>query len=434
MLKVYPDSKNYTATVVKIKNTFPLPGLDNLVGVSVFGNVCIIPKSYDLNDLYIFFPSETALSNQFLSANNLYRNSNFNSDQIQKGYFEENGRVKAIKLKGNKSTGVVMPTSSLSNIISKFELKEGDEFNAINDIEICRKYVVNKPGANLGGSKPTKVLDEIIDSKMFPEHFDTAQLLRNLNNLNLTDRIVITLKLHGTSARVAHTLIKKKLKWYEKLAIKLGIDVKTEEYGYVVGSRRVVKSINMKPLSGKQHFYEEDLWTKVAMIEFNGKLNQGEAVYFEIIGTDFTGAEIQKGYNYGYPVPTVFVYRITNINSQGIEVDLSWEQVMDRCFQLGVNPVPMVANTMIVSFIHSRIGHQALNANADWRAELETILKKEYMDKTSYLDSSVIEEGICVRKEAYPTPQVYKMKAPLFLLHETQLNDKEVVSIEDTQS
>jgi len=106
-LKIYDDSKNYTAQIVKLSNPFTLPGLDRLRGVSVLGNTCIIPKDYDLEALYIFFPAECVLSKDYLSRNNLYRDANKNADLTTKGYFEDNSRVKALKLKGNISTGVV---------------------------------------------------------------------------------------------------------------------------------------------------------------------------------------------------------------------------------------------------------------------------------------------------------------------------------------
>lgn len=427
-LKIYNDSKNYTATIVKLSNPFPLQGLDNLVGVSVFGNVCIIPKTYDLDEWYVFFPSECVLSNRYLSENNLYKNSNLNMGLKSKGYFEENGRVKAIKFKGNKSTGVVMPIKSLHNIVKNIEtsLIPGDEFNEINGVEICKKFVLPTKGSGTGTPKQNKLLDEIVDSKLFPQHFDTEHLLKNLDRLNAVDNFILTLKLHGTSARIGNTLIKSKLKWYEKLAKKLGIKVVEEEYGTVVGSRKVIKSVNFNELKNKNHFYEQDLWTKVGQ-QLEGQLHPGEIIYYEIIGKDFTGAEIQKGYSYKFEEPKIFIYRITHIDYKGFEIDLSWKQVIQRADELGCDVVPTLYEGSIWEYITQKGSNTFVGT---WKEWLELHLKTTYLDKPAFLDSSVIEEGICLRIESYPRPRIYKLKSPLFLLHETNQLDNETIDVE----
>lgn len=426
--KIYDDSRNYTATVVKLTNTFELPGLDKLVGVSVFGHTCIIPKTYDLNQLYVFFPSETQLSDEFLKQNNLYRNSNLNEDMTQKGYFEENGRVKAIKLKGNISTGVVMPVSSV-NKLGTGSFHAGDEFNEVDGVFICKKYIIKKNGTSgTAKAKIAKVLDDFIDSKLFPQHIDTEHLLKNLQRLNAFVLFTLTYKLHGTSARVAYTLVKRKLSRLEKIARWLGVNVVEEEYNYVVGSRRVVKSIGFNELKNKQHYYEEDLWTRVSKELFGGKLHKGEAVYFEIIGKDYTGAEIQSGYAYGLNEPKVYVYRISNINPNGVEVDLGFNALMVRCKELGVDHVPLIYTGSLIQYLRK----MGWNEELDWREFLENHLKSTFMDAPSILDNSVVEEGICFRSEAYPRPFTFKMKSPKFLLHEGHLADKQVSDVETT--
>jgi hypothetical protein len=423
--KIYDDSKNYTAVVVKLSNTFPLQGLDNLVGVSVFGNTCIIPKNYDLNQLYVFFASETQLSPEYISKNNLYRNSNLNEDQKSKGYFEDNGRVKAIKLKGNVSTGVVMPVSSV-NKLDTGSLKLGDEFNEIDGVFICRKYIVKKSSGNNNAPKQNKVLDDIIDSKLFPQHIDTEHLLKNLDRIYLNDNIVISLKLHGTSGRVAHTITKKKLRWKDRWAKRFGVQVVEEEYNYVVGSRKVVKSVAFNELKNKNHYYEEDLWTRVANELFAGKLHKGEAIYFEIIGRDYTGAEIQKDYTYGFDRPKVFVYRITNINPNGVEVDLTWDNLETRSKEIGVDVVPALYRGTYHHFLTKHGGDAAVNL----LEFSENLMKKLFYDNPSMLDGNVVEEGICLRVENYPRPRTYKLKSPKFLLHEGAMADKEIADVE----
>lgn len=142
--KIYESSKNYTATIVKLKSLEKVPGLDNLVRTTVFGNDCLVSKDVDMEALYIFFPAETTLSHAFLHNNNLYRHTDKNADMTQKGFFEDSGRVKAIKFKGVISTGFVIPAASLAKVLPitvKGTVNEGDEFNEVNGVEICQKFV-----------------------------------------------------------------------------------------------------------------------------------------------------------------------------------------------------------------------------------------------------------------------------------------------------
>lgn len=443
-LKIYENSKNYTAVIVRPKVSQPLSGLDNLVGVTVFGNLCLVPKTYDLNEQYVFFPSETQLSMPYLEGNNLYRDCTWNIDQTQKGYFEENGRVKAIKLKGHKSTGLLMPVKSLENAFGKdaipFTFKDGDEFNTINikdfgDFEICKKYIIPKKPVESKGFKAGRLIDDIVDSKQFPEHIDTDHLLKNLHKLTMYDDIAITIKLHGTSARVGYVKTKRKLTILEKIAKYFGAFVQEEHYSYVAGSRRVVKSVNFHGFEGKRHYYPDDLWTKVAEEFFAGKLNKGEVVYFEVIGRDYTGAEIQSGYTYGFTTPKLYIYRISNINEQGVEIDLPWNQVKERAKQLDIETPKELYRGALVSFLTDHVRVHSNEVDFDGALdEMGKHLFDRYMDKPSYLDPKIIEEGIVFRIEQYGKPKLFKLKAPEFLIHEGKQADKQILDVETANS
>jgi hypothetical protein len=100
-----PINNNYCATVVEIKNIIPIDNCDNVVHTNIFGNSIIVSKDVKIGDIGLFFPLETKLSNDFLKCNNLYRKLELNIDQTKKGYFEENGRIRCVKFRGNKSEG-----------------------------------------------------------------------------------------------------------------------------------------------------------------------------------------------------------------------------------------------------------------------------------------------------------------------------------------
>ena len=434
-LEIKEDSKNYTCSVIRLPPRVTVPGLDNLVAVTYQGNTCLVGKDSNPEELYLFFPAECQISHEFLSFNNLYRHSELNLDKTKKGFFEDNRRCKTVKFKGIISTGFVCPLNFLEYLdeYKYLTLKVGDEFNSINGVEICTKYL--KPREKRSGmSNPkTKTLDSIVDSRFVPEHIDTSQLLKNIHKLNLSDEIVVSYKLHGTSARYFNTLVKKPLNWKDKLAKWFGVNVVEEKYDYICASRRVIKSCGFEELPDKNHFFTSgNLWSSVGKEYFEGKLNQGEAVYCEIIGKTYTGEVIQHGYSYGFEKPKVYIYRISMISSQGIEIDLSYQQMKERAIQLGIDICPEFYHGTLLSFISNYGLHGSSLENTE--SCLNHIFYDLLLEKPSILDSSVIEEGFCIRKDEYPKPLLLKIKSKKFLAHESGMLDKEVVDIEEEQN
>jgi len=434
ILKIYDDSKNYTCQVIKLPPKRAVNGLDKLVEVNYLGNSVLISKDSPEDVLYLFFPAESQISHDFLSKNNLYRHSELNTDPNEKGYFEDNRRVKAVKFKGIISTGFIIPLSSLRGVVSEYDVHIGDEFNEFNGYEVCRKYVRKRnPSGQTGFSNPrAKLLDGIIDEKYAPEHPDTAHLLKNAHKLNLDDRITISYKLHGTSARTYNTLVKRKLNWKERLAKKFGVKVQEEEYNYVAASRRTLKSVDFEELPGKNHFFVEgDLWSEVAKNELKGKLFKGESIYYEIIGKTYGGEAIQGGYSYGLDGPMIYVYRIAQINPQGIEVDLSHDQMEERASQLGLKICPVFFKGTLGEFIEKYDSGQTY---VDIAEPLTRIFYNKLLEQPSIFDSSVVEEGFCLRLDKYPKAEIYKIRSKKFLEHETKAKDKELVDLEEQEA
>ena len=424
ILKIYDDSTNYTCQVIKLPPKKAVPNLDRLVEVTHQGNSVLVGKDFPEDDLYLFFPAECQISHEFLHKNNLYRHENLNADPTQKGFFEDNRRVKAIKFKGIISSGFVIPLKeSMRGIATEYDLKVGDEFNEFNGYEVCRKYQRKRNGQTGFQNPRAKILDNIIDSKLAPEHPDTGHLLRNLHKFDLDTPIAITYKLHGTSARTYNTLIKRKLTWKDKLAKWFGAKVETEEYDYVAASRRTLKSVGFEELPCKNHFFTSgDLWSEVAKNELEGKLNKGESIYYEIIGKTYSGEAIQGGYTYGFNVPMIYVYRIANINPQGIEIDLSYQQMKERASQLGLTTCPEFFVGTLGEFIDKYDSGQTY---VDLEEPLTRIFYNKLLEKPSILDPSVVEEGFCVRIDKYPKAETFKIKSKIFLKQESDWKDKE---------
>ena len=425
LLRIYDDSTNYTCQVIKLPAKRSVPNLDRLVEVSHQGNSVLVGKDSDENDLYLFFPAECQLSHDFLSKNNLYRHETLNADPTKKGFFEDNRRVKAIKFKGIISSGFIIPISSLIGIATEYDLKPGDEFNEFNGYEVCKKYVRKRNPGKGGFENPrTKLLDGIIDKKLAPEHPDTAHLMRNLHKFSLDTPIIVSYKLHGTSARTYNTLIKRKLTWKDKFAKWFGAKIQTEDYDHVVCSRRQVKSVGFEELPNKNHFFTDgDLWSEWAKKNLEGKLNKGESIYYELVGQTYTGQAIQgNGYNYGINFPKAYVYRIANVNPQGIETDLGYEQMKIRAEQLGLEMCPEFFKGTFGEFIDKYDNGQAY---VDFEEPMTRIFYNKLLEKPSILDPKVIEEGFCIRIESYPKPEIFKIKSKIFLKQESDWKDKE---------
>ena len=170
-----PVNPNYCATVVKISKINELENCDNVVAAIIFSNSVIVGKDTRIGDFGLYFPPETQLSPEFISNNNLYRNSELNIDKTKKGYFEENGRIRVVKFRGlHKSEGFFIPISCL-NYLGTFAMpKEGDDFDKINGHYICCKYIVKvkgEPSTKKGDKKKVNKFDRLVENQ-FRLHID----------------------------------------------------------------------------------------------------------------------------------------------------------------------------------------------------------------------------------------------------------------------
>jgi RNA ligase len=412
-----PENANYAAVVVQIKNIIPLDNCDNVVGTTLLGFQAIVSKDTKVGDVGIVFPAETQLSEMYCKANNLYRHSERNADPEQKGYLEDNRRVKAVKFRGHRSNALFMPLTSLSWATTEpvRDLKVGDIFDKIGDQEICRKYVVKVPVSRLEKNKQ-KAKQRRVEERFLPAHFDTDNYWRNKDAIPDNTTVILTIKLHGTSVRLANTLVKRQLKWYEKLARKFGVRVQEIEYDYIAGSRRVIKDPKD---TDQNHFYATDIWTE-SLDKVKGILPEGFVVYGELIGWTKDGTAIQPNYTYGVPrgENVLYVYRVAQVNPQGRLTDLSWDQVKEFCREIGLKYVPEIERGPHDVLMQEKIG---------WLMDVR-FAERGY--DTPPLDSpNLVDEGICIRVDGL-VPYILKAKSPKFLEHETKLLDKGEVDME----
>lgn len=445
------------ALICKLGTIEAINGADKIAQVKMFGETVIVSKDYTEGTVGLLFDCETELSHEFCSANNLYRHSNLNSDQTVKGYMEDNRRVRPIRLKGVRCSAMWMPLSSLYNLGIKVpNLEIGQEIGEIDDVKICSKYITQKTKSTKQ-NKEGKVKLNLTPT--FKEHIDTDQWGRNTHKVQVGDLVVITEKLHGTSIRVANLQVIRTKSWFEKLLNRFGFKTLDTDYKFMVGSRRVVKSIDGNEAENKEHYYNEDLWTKIGNEQFRGKLRKGETVYAEIVGYTPDGQSIMGSHSneklknfmskdeykefinrygetteftYGCSKPyvtdngiiydginpyyKVFVYRITMTNEDGETVDYSWEQVKTRCEQMGVLHVPEIDKTLI------SLSLELLNIR-DVQQYLEHVVEK-YTESESENFPQHLNEGVVIRIEnGSLIPQFYKSKRYLFKVLEGIIKD-----------
>ena len=438
-----PKNLNYCATVVAIKTLVPLNNCDNVQAAIIMGNQVIVGNDVKIGDVGLFFPLECQLSSKYLKENNLYRKPELNLDVTQKGYFEENGRIRCIKFRGNKSEGLFMPITSVGDFIKEDDdsLFIGDEFDELNGINICKKYVPIQ--RNLGNKykiskkpKPSKIIEN-----QFRFHENTSQLYKNLNKINPEDIISITYKLHGTSGISSKVLCKKPLKWYEKLLRKIGINIVDTQYDYIYSSRKVIKNSNLNP--NANHFYKEDIWG-MAHERIKEHLQEGMTLYYEIVGYLPSGGYIQKDYEYGCEQNTfkVYIYRITYTNLLGKIFEFSAKQVQDWCKYNGLNAVPQLWYGVASEYYNifkgpeysnkrKRIRHSSIKNGSKWQERFLEDMKTMYNDKDCFMCTNKVPEEGCVIRIEKSEFEAYKCKSNLFYLRETALLDKGEIDIEE---
>lgn len=432
-----PINPNYCATVVTLHHFSDLAGCDNLKAALIFGNRVIVGKDRKEGDKGLFFPIETQLSEEFLRANNLYRNPDLNSDKSIKGYFDTNGRVRAVKLRGHASEGLWLPLESLDYLkLGQVTWIDGDEFDQIGDHKVCQKYYVPVKVAITSKSQPKK----IHISPHFRFHYDTEHLGRNMDQIFPDTLLSISDKWHGTSAVYARVLSDRPLNWLERLAKRFGIPVVERQYTFIWSSRTVVKGVDDTPKEDKQHFYGEDVWGVVGNA-VREKLPEGFTVYGEIVGYTPGGSPIQKTgsgvYAYGCErgQHKFVVYRVTYTAPNGIVIELPWSSMLEFCAFFQFDTVPTIFHGKASQLCPQFIPERPLTLD-EWRDKFFNTVKEEFVENKycQYNAYRIPAEGVVVRIDGLCVSRAFKLKSFLFLEGETKALDKGEVDMETLES
>jgi hypothetical protein len=424
---------NYVATVVRVDpdELVALDGLDNLAGYQKFGMQALVSKDTEPGP-YLLFSTEVQLSHDFVKANNLYRDGLANADTSKTGYLENNRRVKAIRLRKHQSDSLLIPVDSLSYLLKPkdlAQLAEGDVFDSIDGVEVCRKYLVKQPKPGSGSQPKARV--RRVDAKVFPEHLDSEHYFRNLHKVPQDAHITVSQKLHGTSVRYGNVPVLADQKWWERLLRRPRKNV----HRFVVGSRRVVKSIDLSAEEGKDHYYADgDLWTRYAdQNRLADLIPKDHIVYGELVGFTEAHQPIQKNYTYGANNGTaqLWVYRVSVVTADGTVIDYSPKQMEQFCADRDLNVVPVL--------------WAGQHAEFDGTAWLERRYYDEWVASAgaafpsrplplSDQKKSTVDEGVCVRYDGPYGTYIVKAKSPSFVRHESEQMDAGAEDLEAEES
>ena len=372
----YTKSETNNAIITTLTNVRKHPNADRLKLATVLGTQVVVGLESNEGDIVLYFDSNLCLSNEYLSNNNLYSKPELNIDKTKNGYFDNNGRVKAQKLRGELSNGFVAPPDSLAFIknpsgfvsiptdmkIGLFSV--GTEFTHINDIEICKKYVINSPGIS-GHSGKKKSGPK---STMFHQHWDTKQLMRELASIPTTSQLYVEEKIHGTSGRTGKVLCDNNKKWWQ-------IWKECQVWKVLSGTRR--RDSIEAHLPGIRREIE-------GMVA--ASLHKGEEIYYEIYGYSEL-SEIQKGFTYGCNpnVYKVMLYRVTITTPDGYCVDLDRESVYKRAEELSLEKPTLLS-----------IITQSANGLMVTPTEKVIELVKSFTMGQSALDPNTLREGVVI--------------------------------------
>lgn len=429
---------SYCGYVTVLKDVRLHPNANRLQLATVFGNTVCIGMDMHEGDTVIYFPCDGQLSLDFCLHNKLLRT--LPDGNPGPGYMDlEKRNVKAIRLRGEKSDGLIVGLNALSYIegVKIKDFTPGMTISVVNGVEVCRKYIPKTKQHNPSGQAPkNKMKRKHPIAPLFQEHKDTEQLAYNLHEFKDGDEIEITLKMHGTSQRTSHTkvLVGYHRTIWDRIFRRIGTPI--YDWGYISGTRRTVLENFEGGFYGSNEFREQHAKA------FEGKLWKGETVYYEVVGFTHTGTPIMAEANnkklndkefvkkygektifsYGCdpngtrpnvaegcvvgcpnkPQSDLYVYRMTMTNEDGEVVEYTPDFMRYRCEQMGVKSVPV--------FFKATVKADVYDGN-DLTVQERVLAAAEcFFDGEDPVGRTHVREGVVVRIINRPTFKAFKHK------------------------
>ena len=419
----------YCGYITTLHNLRKHSNADRLQCVEVFGQNVIVDLSYYEGQKVVFFPSDGQLSEEFATKNNLVRKKDENGNNIG-GYLDPVKRnITAVRLRGEKSEGLVLPVEVLADFTDVLKLENGNQITVLSGHEICKKYIPkrNRPPrehSNSQGKHKKKFEKEVVSYPYFDEHLDTSQLDYSLHAFKEGDIVYLTRNLHGSSQRCSNAIqvTKKRRNPILKKLFRLK-DKETKTYNLVTGTRRVV----LNNFNKDEGYYGSNAFRKPYHDFFKDKLPKGMEVFFEVVGWVNESTPIMgrcnnklvkdKEFEKMYGKETVFtygcepgkndmyVYRMTMTNEDGVVVELPTEEVKMWCERMGCKFVPILDKFLFTTV-------EDLNERVN-----------KWLDVPDEIDSRHVAEGVVARIDNRSKFTAYKRKSFTFKCIEGIIKD-----------
>lgn len=383
------------------------------------------------------------------------------------GFFNKHGRVRCIRLKGVPSYGFIFSKAEVVKAFPEFDklnLEEhlGEDFDTVCGELFVKAYVPPvQPQSKRSGSgrrdrdyaqKRANSFDRMIPGE-FMFHYDTQPLGKNIWKLEPNDNVIMTVKMHGSSAIFSNIKT--------KFPIKLNIFKKTVnmfcrlfrrgivypeyyvDYAHVYSSRKVIKNKDINPNKGAD-YYSSDIWGYWAQI-INPFIPQNMTLYGEICGYTPDGKYIQDKYDYGCQPgeSKLMPYRISVHNPED-DTRTEWdvEDVYNWTVEL-MNNHPELQDKIIPIDIlyHGQFSklYPKIKVNADWHDNVLHTMAEDHelfgMEELEPMCSNPVpREGLVIRMDGDKYPEAFKLKTDKFREFERKQVDAGIVDSEMAES
>ncbi len=411
----------YYGLVTRIANVHKDPNSDRLWLAECFSEGVIVGPDINEGDLVLYLPTDGQIERWFGNDFKLFR---YNEDGTpQGGYIDNNCHVRAIKLRGNQSSGVVIAYSKLIEKYGDLGWSDGDSVTEIKGKIFCSKYIPKSKGmpGNPTGRK-TSYKGRKAEGITYPEfamHSDTLQLKYNLDAFKVGDMINMTLKMHGTSQRSMRTYAVMPNGFFRRL---FRMKPKTKE-AYVLGTRRCVVTEN------SQGYYGNDAFRMPHHERLKECLEPGMEVFYEVVGyygpneidTIMPSGDNSKindknfvkefgkrtvfSYGCNPGESQMYIYRITANNG---EYEYNPDEITKWCAEHGFNRVPVVEDFVFTT-----------------TEDMLDRINKYFEDLRDPVGKTHVKEGVVLRIVNRRTFTAYKSKTYEFQVLEGLIKDSE---------
>lgn len=420
----------YKGYIVEVKELREHTNASKLQIATVFNSDVVVGLDVLEGDKMLYLPTDGQVDYDFALHAGLLREDK--EGHKLSGYLDPKKRnIKAIRLRGEQSDGVLIPIETLESFTNT-KLNVGDTVDTVDTIGgkvICQKYVpATRVKEMPDNKKGNKTMSKKAKYPLFKEHVDTQQFAYNLSKFRPGDLVTMTLKLHGTSGRTTYTKQTVKPNFLHKL-FKLQ---PKQPFKTVSGTRRVI----LDDFGGG--YYGDNTFRKQYHDYFEGKLNKGETVFYEIVGSLANGKSIMPtvhnkklndkefikkygeftNFTYGSELgkSDIYVYRMNVTDEDGNVVEYPTSLIKTRCEQMGVKMVPVIEQFFMES-------------EEDLQEKVEM-----FTEGADPIGKTHIREGVVLRIENREKFEVYKNKSFTFKLLEGIIKEEAVeADIEEIQ-